>query len=186
VYTGPCFANGEMGLTGKEAILVWSITEGGHNGVALDGLNVIVVLRASGTLMDVNYTPESGEALILTDTAATRAQAQALADFAEVMAADLIDSVVGVESQEMDVSLGSCSESGCASVRAGDIVEISTRCLHSGDKHCGNETAFYPPLLSVDGARPAYTEVASFQGKGLNTTWESVEQRSTFLASFSR
>lgn len=23
VYTGPCFANGEMGLTGEEAILTW-------------------------------------------------------------------------------------------------------------------------------------------------------------------
>ena len=28
VYTGPCFANAEMGLTGKEGILVWSIREG--------------------------------------------------------------------------------------------------------------------------------------------------------------
>ena len=50
VYTGPCFANGEMGLTGEEAILTWSVDQGSWEGVALDGLNVIAVVRASATL----------------------------------------------------------------------------------------------------------------------------------------
>ncbi|MBI2432219.1 MAG: hypothetical protein HYV26_05055, partial [Candidatus Hydrogenedentes bacterium] len=33
VYTGPCFANGEMDLSGKEAILVWAVDRGAWNGV---------------------------------------------------------------------------------------------------------------------------------------------------------
>ena len=45
VYTGPCFANGEMGLSGKEAVMVWSVREGSWKGVALDGLTVIAVAR---------------------------------------------------------------------------------------------------------------------------------------------
>jgi len=28
VYTGACFANAEMNLSGKEAIIVWSVREG--------------------------------------------------------------------------------------------------------------------------------------------------------------
>ena len=28
VYTGPCFANAEVGLSGRNAIMAWSIEEG--------------------------------------------------------------------------------------------------------------------------------------------------------------
>ena len=35
VYTGPCFANSEMGLTGKEGILLWSVREGAWKGTEL-------------------------------------------------------------------------------------------------------------------------------------------------------
>ena len=44
VYTGPCFANAEMNLTGKEAILVWSVREGVWNSTRVDGLKVIAVV----------------------------------------------------------------------------------------------------------------------------------------------
>ena len=27
IYTGPCFANGEVGLTGKDAIMTWQINK---------------------------------------------------------------------------------------------------------------------------------------------------------------
>src|SRR5271169_2962267 len=50
VYTGPCFANGEMNLCGREAIMSWSIRDGAFDGVKLDGLNVIAVVQADNTL----------------------------------------------------------------------------------------------------------------------------------------
>ena len=31
VYTGPCFANGEVNLTGYEAVLAWRIEKGSWN-----------------------------------------------------------------------------------------------------------------------------------------------------------
>src|SRR6266487_5528829 len=71
VYTGPCFANAEMGLTGKEGILVWSVREGTWNGIKLDGLNVIAVVRTDGTLGDVRYQPRTGRAVLIVDRMAT-------------------------------------------------------------------------------------------------------------------
>ena len=59
VYTGPCFANSEMGLTGKDGIMVWSIRDGNWKGTALDGLSVIAVVRTDGTLGDLHYQPRS-------------------------------------------------------------------------------------------------------------------------------
>src|ERR1039458_3035259 len=38
VYTGPCFANGEVEINGKEAVFGWKIANGAWQGVNLAGL----------------------------------------------------------------------------------------------------------------------------------------------------
>ena len=50
VYTGPCFANAEMELAGKEALMAWKVDKGTWKGVKLDGLGVAVVVNAQGTI----------------------------------------------------------------------------------------------------------------------------------------
>jgi len=186
VYTGPCFANAEMGLSGKEGMLVWSVREGSWNGVKLDGLNVIAVVRTDGTLGDQHYQPRSGKAVVVVDRLATPQQREALTDLARSMAGGLIRDVAAIRSAPMEVAIGTCGKKGCASVKAGDLVEITTRCLGSKDHLCGNEETFYPPLTDVSGAYPVFTELASFEGNGLNLTWAMVEKRSAFIASFAR
>src|SRR2546422_6731729 len=47
VYTGPCFANAEVGLTGDQAILAWRVKEGSWQGVKLDGLTLVAVVKRS-------------------------------------------------------------------------------------------------------------------------------------------
>src|SRR5437016_6962807 len=108
VYTGPCFANAEMGLTGKEGMLVWSVREGSWNGVKLDGLNVIAVVRTDGTLGDLRYQPRSGKAVLVVDTLATPRQSEALAGLARSLAGGLNNEVVGVNTTPMDVGIGRC------------------------------------------------------------------------------
>src|SRR5262245_66253162 len=81
VYTGACIANSEMGLSGKEAILVWSIREGSWHGVPLNGLSVLAVVRADGTLGDLNAYPRTGKAVVVLDTKAETIQREALKSF---------------------------------------------------------------------------------------------------------
>src|ERR1041384_3990131 len=104
VYTGPCFANSEYGLAGKEGILVWSVREGAWKGVSLNGLSVIAVVRADGTLTDVRYEPRHGKAVLLVDESATASQRDALKDFARCMAGDLITEVADVKRSEEHTS----------------------------------------------------------------------------------
>jgi hypothetical protein len=186
VYTGPCFANAEMNLTGKEAILVWSVRQGVWNSTAVDGLKVIAVVRTDATLDDQRYHPGSGEAVLIVDAKANGQQREALTDLAKSMAGRLIKNVRAVKTSNIDASIATCSKSGCASVKAGDLVEVSTRCFSDQDHVCGNEDTYYPPLTSVNGAIPAFTELAAFKGSGLNVNWQSAGQRSAFLAAFSR
>src|SRR5260370_20996749 len=50
VWTGPCFANAEMNLGGKHAVLGWRVDKGEFDRVSLDGLGVVAVVAASDTL----------------------------------------------------------------------------------------------------------------------------------------
>lgn len=186
IYTGPCFANGEMGQVGKEAILVWRVDEGSFDGVALDGLGVIAVVRSTETMGDVNYDDYDGKAVIIVDDTATPAQHDALVALAKAKSGTLIDRVAGIVTAPIDAKLGSCDGSGCATVSAGDLIEVKTRCFGDQDHVCGNERTFYPPLTDVVGAYPAFTEVAAYRGGALDLTWESTETRSTFLAAFAQ
>ena len=109
-----------------------------------------------------------------------------MADFAKSMAGKLIKEVVHTKTADMEVAIGTCAKAGCATVKAGNLVEISTRCLGDKDHVCGNEEAFYPPLTQVIDAYPAFTQMATFKGTGLNVTWELVGSRSAFLAAFAK
>lgn len=186
VYTGPCFANAEMGLSGKEGMMVWSIRHGAWNGVELDGLKVIAVVRVHDTLGDLHYQPRRGQAVLVVDAAADAKQREALIDLARTKAGGLIHEVVSVKAAPIEASFATCEKRGCASVKAGDLIRIATRCLGGKDHICGNEENFYPPLTEVEGAYPAFADLASFQGEGLGLTWELVGKRSAFLATFSR
>jgi len=186
VYTGSCFANAEMGLGGKEAILVWSIREGVWNDTHLDGLSAIAVLRTDATLGDVNVRLRPGKAMLILDSNADAQQQKALADMVKQLAGKLIDSIVEVQSSPIVVAFNDCTKATCASVKAGKLVDVKTRCLGEGDHVCGNESVYYPPLTKVRGAMPAFTELASFQDDCLDLTWSSSGQRSAFIGKFER
>src|SRR5437899_11427569 len=50
VYTGPCFANAETALAGREAVMAWNIESGKQNNIDLSGLSVVVAVRGNDTL----------------------------------------------------------------------------------------------------------------------------------------
>jgi hypothetical protein len=186
VYTGACVANSEMGLTGKEAMLVWSIKEGSWQGVTLDGLSIVAVVRADGTLGDLNAYPRTGRAVLIVDAKANSAQQEALKDFARSQGGNLTKEIAATKSAAIDVKFGSCTSGACATVKAGDLVEISTQCLGGKDHLCGNEENYYPPLTPAHHAFTAYTELAKFTGSDLNVTWSLTGKRSSYVGAFSR
>jgi len=105
VYTGPCFANSEVGLTGQEAILAWKVQQGDWNGVDLSGLTVVAVVRAQATLGDPYHTPYPARSVLIVDSHATSLQRTALAAFAASMAGSLLDHVVRVESAPIQMTV---------------------------------------------------------------------------------
>jgi hypothetical protein len=183
VYTGPCFANSEVNLAGREAVFAWRVQQGAWQGVPVDGLAVVAVVRASATLGDPTASPLPAHAVVLVDERADPSQREALVGFAREMAGDLLADVVSVESAPIRLSV---ERSGAASLEAGDLVELRTRGLNHGDHLCGNEEVYYPPLTATTEAVPAVTLAHAFRGKELGKTWSSPGKRSAFVGRFAR
>src|SRR5947209_14142434 len=80
VYTAPCFANAEMNLSGKHAVMAWKIDKGTIDDVRLDGLGVIAIVAASDTLGLQQTGP--AKALVIVDERADKSQKEALLSLA--------------------------------------------------------------------------------------------------------
>jgi hypothetical protein len=183
VYTGPCFANSEVNLAGHEAILSWHIQQGAWNGVSLDGLSVIAVVRASGTLGDPYENPLPAKALLIVDQQANDEQRAALENFAQSQAGALLADVVGVEA--LPISLTMNMERGVATLTAGDQVKLTTRAVVDGDMICHNEEVFYPPLAAhLTHSMPVVSSQSSYQGATLGINWDESGRRGSFVGFF--
>jgi hypothetical protein len=184
VYTGPCFANSQVQLEGKQAILGWKVTQGDWKGVKLDGLSVVAVVKARGTLGDPYHDPYPAESVLIVDQRASAPQRAALEAMARSMTGRLLAHVVRVDRAPIHMQVGRGAEHGSATLVAGGLAKIRTRSLCATDMICGNEVVFYPPLVRVAHAMPAYSSEDSFHGLGLGVDWTRLGARSAFVGTF--
>ena len=183
VYTGPCFANAEINLTGKDAIMAWKIDEGTHTGVDLSGLAVVVVLNASDTFASGGIRDaKEVKSIILVDNRATAEQRDALVDFAKQQTGRAGEAVVRIDSAPIEMSLDVGTLTGTLS--AGKNVKLTTRKARPGDCICSNEIAYYPPLAQVTNFAPGVSIESEFSGRGLGTQWSMPNSRSAYMGVF--
>jgi hypothetical protein len=182
VVVGHCLANAESGLAGREAILSWTVRAGEWNGEPLAGLSVVAVVQSPDTLGDVVAEPVEARAVIVVDERASQPQRDALVGLAQSLAGPLLADVVRVEAAVIEVA----EAAGRRYVRAGEVARVEVRERRHEDGLCGNEGMFYPPLITLDHAHPAYTLVHEWQGTGLEGTWKSPEKSSSWSGTFVR
>ena len=185
VYTGQCFANGEVNLVGNEAILAWHVHDGSWDGIPLQDLSVAAAVRAQGTLGDPYENPYPAKAVLLVDDRASEQQRAALVSFATRMGGELLRNVQQVVPVPMELAI-SPEHHGVALLRAGHFATIQTRSLGDKDHLCGNEITFYPPLTQVAHSMPAVALTDSYQGPGLGVSWDLHGKRSAFVGTFAR
>jgi len=185
VYTGQCFANGEVNLVGDEAILAWHVQSGSWDGVPLDGLTVAAAVHANATLGDPYANPYPARAVLLVDDQASQQQRAALVAFAHQMGGELLRHAEQVIPAPMELAV-SPERHGVALLRAGQFATVQTRPVNDKDHLCGNEVTFYPPLTQLTHSMPAVALTDSYRGPGLDVDWESHGRRSAFVGTFVR
>jgi hypothetical protein len=197
VFTGPCFSNAEIFITGKEAMMAWKVTSGSWKGVDLQGLCVAAAVNASTTFSEDQ--PEKAAAVLIVDSKANSQERVALIDMAKTLGGARLGNVSVVTSARMSLKLEEHASSATpleqhsthgmpqtprASFWAAGIAQIVTRPLDERDHTCGNEVVAYPPLSKSVDVQPAYTLGHSFKGNGLNTRWDGPNCRSSFVGHF--
>ncbi|MGA2370017.1 MAG: DUF1326 domain-containing protein [Candidatus Korobacteraceae bacterium] len=185
VYVAQCFANGEAGLAGNQALLAWHVQEGSWDGVKLDGLTVAAAVRARATLGDPYGEPYPAQAVLMVDDAANAGQRQALIALAQHEGGQLLENIARVEYVPVILDMPQDPQQGHAVLRAGHLATIVTRPLNHHDHICGNETNFYPPLSNVEHATSAVALTDEFHGDGLDSQWSTHGRRSAYIATFS-
>jgi hypothetical protein len=185
VYTGQCFANGEVNLAGNEALLAWHVQSGSWDGILLDGLTVAAAVHARATLGDPYANPYPAQAVLIVDDRATAEQRVALTAFAQQMGGELLSHIGQVIAAPVEMAISS-KRHGAAWLRAGQFAMVQTRPIDENDHLCGNEVTFYPPLTPLAHAMPAVALTDSYRGPGLGVDWESHGKRSAFVGTFIR
>ncbi|MEZ5403355.1 MAG: DUF1326 domain-containing protein [Bryobacteraceae bacterium] len=184
IYTGACFANSEVGSVGELAVMGWKVSKGEFDGVKLDGLAVVGVLKASATLGDVHNSAYPVKSVLIVDERANAEQRLALQSFAKRMAGDLLQDVVKVEYAPVNLELEGSVHNATAKLTAGSLATIQTRAIGGKDHICSNEEVWYLPLTKVGHYMPAVATAHNFKGDGLGTKWSSPDKRSAFVADF--
>ena len=183
VYTGPCFANAETALAGREAMMAWKIDEGRRGNVDLAGLSVVVVVRGDDTLghQGLDNAKELRSAIIV-DERASEEQRVALVEFAKDHAGKAGKGIVRVDAAPISMSLDTAELKGA--LQAGELVKLTTRKARPNDCICSNESAFYPPLAQVERFAAGVSIEAEYKGRGLGTTWSTPNSRSAYMGEF--
>jgi hypothetical protein len=185
VYTGPCFANGEAELTGKEAVFGWKISTGRWHGVDLGGLSVVGAIRGPHTLGNQYEPVNPTSAVVIVDSRADAEQRLALVSFARHMGGAWLKDVVKVDTAPIEFSIDNDNiHGGAAKLTAGSLAKIETRAMNGTDHICGNEEVWYPPLMPLEHSMPAYALENQFEDSGLGETWSNPLKRSAFLGMF--
>ena len=159
VYTGQCFANGEVGLS------------------------VVAVVKANATLGDPYADPYPAKSVLIIDQRANAQERDALAAFAKHMGGKLLANVVNVVNAPVEIQV-QAEHHGNAFLKAGDFLTVQTRSINDHDHLCGNESTFYQPLTQVSHAIPAVAMTDSYSGGGLGRTWTLHDKRSAFVGTF--
>lgn len=181
VWTGPCFSNSEYGITGNQAVLVWSVEKGAWNGTRLDGLKVAAVLCAEGTLQ----TAVQGrvKSVVYLDRAATEEQGKALLALARSLASDHLRDVVRVARAEISFARTSGTDS---LLTVGKDARIRTGALSGKDCICGNEEQAYEPLSAGTDVDCVKSLELAYSGGDLGARWNMQDKRSGMVGRFSR
>jgi hypothetical protein len=196
VFTGPCFSNAEVYLTGHQAVMAWKVTEGSFQGVDLTGLSVAAAVRGTSTFEADD--PAGARAVLIVDTKATPAQRAALIALAQTLGGERLKNVVEVKDSVIALTVEHTDDDSAAREHglhampqapralfwAPGLAEIATRPLNEDDHKCGNEVLAYPPLSKSVDVQPAYTLFNSFRGAGLNTRWDDRNARSSLVGHF--
>lgn len=184
IYASQCFANSELGLRGNVAVMAWRIDEGAFNGVALDGLSVVAVVKANATLGSPFHNPYPAKAALIVDEKATPEQREALAAMAKHMSGELLATVVRTDVAPITLAFEGGIHARQANLQAGELLSMRTRAIEGKDSLCHLDDLYYEPLVKLEHAMAAFTLESRYAGEGLGMSFDQRNRSASYVGTF--
>ena len=180
VWVGSCFSNSEANLVGKNAILAWSVREGSWNGEKLDGLRIVALLSAEGTLQ-TKYEGKIG-AVVFVDRTATPKQADALVAMARELAPEHLGAISKVDRRAIEFTRKGLE----ASVTSGAELRVKTGPICRCDSTECHAYLVYPALCPSTQVECAKAEANQYKGEDLGVRWSDPDRPSAMVGTFAK
>ena len=184
IYASHCFANAEVGIRGDIAAMAWKIDAGSFDGVALNGLGVVALLKASSTIGDPFANPMPTKTMFVFDEKASDTQRKALEAMAVKAAGGLITEVVTREAAPISLDFHGNMHDKVATLHAGNLVKLETRSIVDSDSLCHLDSVYYQPMVKLDHAMAAHAVKHKFRGASLDVNLDEYLRSSVWMGTF--
>jgi hypothetical protein len=177
VFAGACHYNGELTVTGRDALMAWNVTAGSWDGVNLAGVRALAVVSADANLVDAQAARRSE---LIVDISATDAQAAALVKAFKGRYADALGQVVSVRRAPVIFRHdGTAYSVGTSSVALSVEAMPDNLCCRMP------QLVWYEPLVPLNGRKVGYTKKATYAGGPAGDAWERAGENGAFYGNFS-
>lgn len=177
VYVGACHHEGEIGTTGRNAVMAWNITEGEYRAVSLKGVSAVAVVAGNKHL---SFADAKRRSVLYVSDAATSAQREALVALLKDRASAALGELVAVR---------------CAPIRfdaRGDMyrVQVAGAALMKIRKEPGQLCCKQPyevwgkPFIPVAAPKTGYCVGVEYKDQGLLQSWSATDQNNAFFGQF--
>ena len=177
VYVGACHYGAEYVEGGREATLVWNISQGIWKGVSLDGLTVVAVVTAQNNLA---IDADTRRSVLYIDAKATSEQRAALTDLMTAKRAEVLGEIVSTETAPITFA----NEGVKYDLRVGEVLTLSVSrypCQNCTQPH----QIWYKPLEQLDTPIVGKSTAYCYQDKILSVTWNCGEDtNNVFVGDF--
>lgn len=177
VYVGACHYGAEYVEGGREATLVWNISQGTWKGVSLDGLTVVAVVTAQNNLA---IDADTRRSVLYIDAKATSEQRTALMYLMAAKRAEVLGEIVSTETAPIAFT----KEGVEYDLRVAEVLTLSVSrypCQNCTQPH----QIWYKPLEQLDTPIVGKSTAYCYQDKILSVTWDCGEDtNNVFVGDF--
>lgn len=177
VYAGACHYNSEFVTAGREALCAWRIETGSFAGVDLAGVAVAAVVTADGNL---DERASARRSVVHVDAALPPERAAAAVRWLAATRAELLGSVVDVQSGDLQASVGPESYS----VALAGAFDLSGAALPDRACCAMPQNVWYAPLERLQQPLVGLDDVFAVCEPALGRTWSRPGENAAFMGRF--
>lgn len=176
VFAGACHYNGEVTITGRDAIMAWSVKSGAWRQVDLAGVRVVAIVSAEANLSN---TGASRQTEILIGENASDMQSRAILEALKSRYAETFGRIISVRRGPLTFE-----HNGRTYAVKAENASINVEGMPD-DLCCKMpQLVWYSPLVALENRKVGYTTKAIYKGDALGDPWQRSGENSAFYGSF--